>query len=440
MKINTVPLPYFRSPIAKYVNFKNLEGFALLQSSDLNHGRFDIMTACPYDEFKITRDGALSQDVFHQLESFIPATTGTFTLPFQGGAIGYISYDVGAILSGLYKELPDFLINTPLIDMKLYDWAIVTDHLQQQTTLVYANNVPETSSIIQDICHRWHQNGSEALKPDTISPFKPYVDKAQYQKAFSNIYNDLMWGRAYQVNYTIPFSCRYQGDSWYLYEKLVHLNPVPFGGFLRFDDLDVLSFSPERFIQKNGNRLFTSPIKGTSKRSSDDIEDDYLKNELLMCQKNRAENVMIVDLMRNDLSKVSIAGSVQVDALLECQSFQSVHHLVSHISSELKRGLSMGDIFKACFPGGSITGAPKLESMRIIDEQERYARGVYCGSMGYVSYHGDMDFNIAIRTMMAKKNHLYLQAGGGITVSSVCDDELAECYTKIQAIIDNMNR
>ena len=249
-----------------------------------------------------------------------------------------------------------------------------------------------------------------------------------------------MKGRAYQVNYTLPFLAEYEGDPWSLYEKLTQLNPVPFGGFLRFDDLDILSFSPERFIQQVGSNILTSPIKGTSPRSNDPETDLNLKKQLLASEKDKAENVMIVDLMRNDFSKISKKGCVKVEKLFECQSFQAVHHLVSHISSTIKNDKNLSDLLKACFPGGSITGAPKLESMKIISELENYGRGVYCGSLGYFSYHGNIDTNIAIRTMIAKDNQLYLQAGGGITVSSNCLEEFNECYTKLKAIVENINR
>lgn len=187
------------------------------------------------------------------------------------------------------------------------------------------------------------------------------------------------------------------------------------------------------------DKLLTSPIKGTEKRSSDPQRDELLRNSLLASSKNQAENVMIVDLLRNDLGKIAKPGSVHVRDLCAVESYQAVHHLVSNIEAIALEDQSMMDVFSACFPGGSITGAPKLEAMRIIAEQEAYARGVYCGSIGYFSRHGRFDSNIAIRTVVAREKILHMAAGGGIVIDSNWEDEYLECFTKIAAIINGLN-
>jgi para-aminobenzoate synthetase component 1 len=224
------------------------------------------------------------------------------------------------------------------------------------------------------------------------------------------------------VNLTQPFHANYEGDTWELYKKISKNNPVPFSAFLRKESADILSFSPERFLFYEEGKLLTSPIKGTIRRSSNAVEEAQLKHLLRSCEKNRSENVMIVDLLRNDLGKIAQAGSVNVTHLCELQSYKSVHHLVSTIEAQCLSHIAAFDAFLSCFPGGSITGAPKIESMHIIDEQEPYARGVYCGAVGYFSRHARFDTNIAIRTLIARNNLLHLAAGGGLVIDSDCED------------------
>ena len=259
---------------------------------------------------------------------------------------------------------------------------------------------------------------------------------ARNERRDEAIHSELIKGRAYQVNYTQPFLAEYRGDPWEMYKRVRVSNPVPYAAFMRCEEGDLLSFSPERYLTMDHGVVSTSPIKGTSRRSSNPVEDEQLRQLLLNSSKNRAENVMIVDLLRNDLGKYAKPGSVRVTSLCELQSFNSVHHLVSHIQAEYEQCVTPLEVFASCFPGGSITGAPKRESMRIIGEQERYGRGVYCGSMAYFSAHGRFDSNIAIRTITAKAETLYLSAGGGIVIDSHWEDEYRECFTKIAAIVN----
>ncbi|WP_238400671.1 aminodeoxychorismate synthase component I [Legionella bononiensis] len=421
-----------------YKKFCDLPGFVLLESTDKARGRYDILSAYPYDRVVIWSNQESKNSSPDTLRDLLLDHESINDLPFQGGAIGYISYDFGAQLLGIKTMPQESLSDMPLLDMGLYDWAIIADHLLRKVTLFAANRHSSTKTLIEEIIQIWNQSPIEPQKYELNSEFIPLVSKENYQQSFSAINKYLNEGRAYQVNLTQPFHANFSGDSWEIYRTITDKNPVPFSAFLRNKEADILSFSPERFLQYDQGTILASPIKGTIARSIDPKIDEQLKNQLISCEKNRAENVMIVDLMRNDLGKIAKPGSVKVTNLCEVQSYNSVHHLVSDIEALCMDHLNPFDIFLSCFPGGSITGAPKLEAMNIINEQEHYARGIYCGSIGYFSSHGRFDTNIAIRTITAKKNILHLAAGGGILIDSKCEDEYRECYTKIAAIINGL--
>ena len=428
-------LHYSDHLIRNYHALSDLPGFVLLESSDKQRGRYDIVTAWPYDSFKISRKSFSLNDGLTQLQSMLPSAPTLCDLPFQGGAIGYIAYDVGEELAGIYST-PHPSNDMPLIDMRFYDWAIVADHQKKCVSLVVANTQSTTTAIIEDVRARWDKRSNVSQSFILQRAFTPLVSKHEYQQAFAAIHQELMRGRAYQVNYTQPFLGQYSGDTWDMYKRVRRNNPVPYSAFLRGSDGDILSFSPERLLTMDKGMVKTSPIKGTTMRSSNPVIDNQLKASLLGSTKNQAENVMIVDLLRNDFGRFAKPGSVKVTSLCELQSFNAVHHLVSHIEAQCTDEITPLQAFAACFPGGSITGAPKREAMHIISEHEPFARGLYCGSIAYFSAHGRLDSNIAIRTITAKKDSLYLSAGGGIVIDSNWEDEYRECFTKIAAIVN----
>lgn len=434
-----ISLDYSSSSLQEsYQKLSHLPGFVLLESRDHLRGRYDIVSACPYDSIEIDENLDQIPQLIKKLNHTLSSQTSVSDLPFQGGAIGYISYDFGARQLGIDSKVQSTLQNMPLLSLGLYDWAIITDHHQQSVTLFAANLQQSTRGIINEVLDLWQSSGGYSPHAALKSDFTSLMRQDEYINAFSAIYQALKEGRSYQVNLTQPFNAAYEGDSWAFYKKINKKNPVPFAAFLRTADADILSFSPERFLYYDNGHLITSPIKGTIRRSNDPIEDEQLKLELASCEKNRAENVMIVDLLRNDLGKIAQAGSVHVSSLCEVQSYSLVHHLVSTIEAQCLSSVKPFDAFLSCFPGGSITGAPKIEAMRIIDEQERYARGVYCGAIGYFSRHGRFDTNIAIRTITAKDNFLHLAAGGGIVIDSNYEDEYRECFIKIAAIMNGL--
>ena len=227
-----------------------------------------------------------------------------------------------------------------------------------------------------------------------------------------------------------------QCSPWRGYRAIRAQNPSPFGAYLEYDDFGVLSFSPERFLRLTGNRVVTSPVKGTRPRGASAEEDERLMKELANSAKDRAENLMIVDLLRNDLGRVCRPGSIAVSRLFDVERFASVHHLVSSGTGELRRDDDALSLLRACFPGGSITGAPKIRAMEIIEELEPQRRGVYCGAIGYIGFNGDMDTNIAIRTLVTKGSRAWFWAGGGIVADSEVDAEYKECLDKAGFLLD----
>lgn len=430
---------YSKNLIENYQKLSSLPGFVLLESSDHGLGRYDIVSAYPYDIVQLTEDCDSFDNLFDRLQRSLIPHKSVIDLPFQGGAIGYFSYDLAQRIYSFHQPMQRALIKVPLMKFGLYDWAIITDHHTKKVSLFAANNHSETEKIIKEILERWQSNSAIKSSFQVGQSFKPLIEKEAYQKAFESIHHDLKKGRCYQVNYTQPFVNSMTGDPWFLYKQIRDKNPLPFSAFLREQDFSVLSFSPERFLQGIQGNLLTSPIKGTIKRGRTAEEDFQLKQKLQASLKNRAENVMIVDLLRNDLAKVAVPGSIHLRALWEIQSFEAVHHLVSHIQAICQTNVTSTQAIKACFPGGSITGAPKIEAMRVISEQEPFARGIYCGNIGYFSHHGNFDTNIAIRTITVQNNQLHLFVGGGIVIDSKWKDEYRECLIKMKAIQNGLH-
>lgn len=433
-----IELTYYPDLQKKYNQVSHLPGFVLLESRDRNRGRYDIVSAFPYERIVIQPNSSTIDHQLDYIRTLTIANLSDLNLPFQGGAIGYISYDFGACLKGIKSTPQPNLYSMPLLNLGLYDWAIITDHYLKKTTLYLGNQQPSTRGNTEEFLALWNNPKVIEKTCKLTQEITPLMSKEHYMGSFNQIKNDLKKGRSYQVNFTQPYQARFKGDPWAFYQKISRKNPVPFSAYLELEEGQILSFSPERFLLYENEYLLTSPIKGTIRRSKNAETDEQLKLELLRSAKNRAENVMIVDLLRNDLGKLAQPGSVEVLNLCELQSYNGVHHLVSTIQAKSLKHINPIDLFLSCFPGGSITGAPKLESMRVISEQEIYSRGLYCGSIAYFSRHGRFDSSIAIRTLVAHNNILHLAAGGGIVIDSEDEDEYRECSIKLKAIIDGL--
>jgi len=421
-----IELKYQPEMIAYYHSLSDLEGFTLLESIDKRYGRYDIVTALPYDvQTNVANPFFLKLSKVHERNE----------LPFQGGVIAALSYEYGRYLQGLCSI--DSISDQTFNCFQFFDWGIVVDHVKHKTFLYARNTRSETSRIVKLVLKRWRPK-RDATPKIYCNSHKNLITTAEYKKNVLTIQEALREGRCYQVNYTQPYELSLSNNNpWDLYRQIRQKNPVPFAGYLNAANNAIVSFSPERYLGLTAERkLFTSPIKGSIGRDIDPLIDKQNAIILQNCPKNSAENIMIVDLLRNDLSRLCNAGSVQVNGLKEIQSFPSVHHLVSHVSGTLKQSVEPLEALLGCFPGGSITGAPKLEAMKMISESEPYPRGMYCGSLAYISSHGRMDSNIAIRTLQCQANRkVRVSAGGGIVLDSDWEEEYAECNTKILGIL-----
>ncbi|MEQ8232784.1 MAG: aminodeoxychorismate synthase component I [Gammaproteobacteria bacterium] len=357
-------------------------------------------------------------------------------LPFSGGAIGLFGYDLGRHIECLPRRARDD-IGVADMAVGIYDRCVVVDHLRERAW--YVERGADAEQVALDLARL---ELPRTLTPAAISSnflvtsnVRPDITFADYAAAFARIERYIRGGDCYQVNYAQRFSATASGDPWDAYQRLRLLNGAPFAAFMRLPDAAVLSSSPERFIEVRGDVVETRPIKGTRGRSRDSARDRALAAELAASVKDRAENVMIVDLLRNDIGKTCETGSVCVPHLFEVETYARVHHLVSTVRGRLRPGTGPLELLRGCFPGGSITGAPKLRAMEIIEELEPTRRNVYCGSLGYVSHDGQMDTNIAIRTLLYTDGRLYCWAGGGIVVDSVLEDEYQESLDKAAAML-----
>lgn len=363
-------------------------------------------------------------------EVMLPA--GFQQLPFCGGALGLFSYDLGRRL----ERIPSLAINelaTPDMAVALVDWAWVIDVEQELAHLLVLGDEEGLNERLT-----WWQAQHFNPVADTfklLSAWQASKSQSEYEASFNQVQDYLNAGDCYQINLTLRFNAHFSGDTWQAYRRLSAQNQAPFSAFMQLPNSTILSLSPERFIALEGRRVETKPIKGTRPRGDNVAQDKLLADELSVAPKDRAENLMIVDLLRNDIGRVCVPGSVKVPSIFAIESFPAVHHLVSTITGELNADLTAADLLAATFPGGSITGAPKVRAMEIIEELEKYRRHAYCGSIGYISAHGRMDTSITIRTLVAELDQLYCWAGGGIVADSEAGAEYQELFDKLGKIL-----
>jgi para-aminobenzoate synthetase component 1 len=353
-------------------------------------------------------------------------------LPFPGGAIGYFAYDLGRRFERLPATARDPL-GLPEMAVGIYDWALLVDHEDRRTRLVGASDRSGSARRLLAAAAR----GALPVPKRAFAvhgPVRSNLDAAAYAERFRRVQGYIREGDCYQINLARRFAVTAEGDPWDAYLALRRLSPAPFAAYLDTPMARVLSSSPERFLRLRGGEVETCPIKGTRPRGRTPEEDERRRSELTASAKDRAENLMIVDLLRNDLGRTCATGSIRVPDLFAVESFANVHHLVSRILGRLGPGRDALDLLRGCFPGGSITGAPKIRAMEIIEELEGERRSLYCGSIGYLGFDGAMDTNIAIRTLVHARNALWFWAGGGIVADSRCAEEAAEIEVKAVAM------
>jgi para-aminobenzoate synthetase component 1 len=348
---------------------------------------------------------------------------------------GYFSYDYKNKLEQLYSA------NLPFLDVPdhyfLDPGFVIREKKGRREVL--KNDYEFDNQYIDDILTAFTSNRASSIPPLSIYARQ---SRRSYLEQVEKIKGHIQAGDIYELNFCMEFYAEdVHIDPFVIYNRLNKVSKAPFSAFCRFGDLYVISASPERFLKKSGPRLLSQPIKGTRRRGIDTKEDDQLRKELLKDEKERSENVMIVDLVRNDLSRVARKGTVKVDELFGIYSFPQVHQMISTVSCELNPKASFHDIIKATFPMGSMTGAPKVRAMELIDEFENSRRGLYSGAVGYITPEGDFDFSVIIRTILydSKQHRLSFSVGSAITALSDPEKEYEECLLKAKALIDALN-
>ena len=395
--------------------------------------------------------------------------------PFQGGIAGLIGYEAATWLEsiGCPKE-DDF--PTPAISLGLYEWTLATDHKENRSWII-ARDMDNTQSIQEQITHAhdridrvqrvlagetvsfascrssFHNSSSSydrSASPQVATPtgqFKTDLPGVTsnfhgegFQRQVAEIVKRIRRGDSFQVNLAQRLLIQTPNPPSEIYQSLRATNPAPFAAYYNGGDFQVLSSSPEGFLTVREGHVETRPIKGTTKRVGHRDTDTRLGNQLEASEKDRAENIMIVDLMRNDLSRVCTDESVEVTQLCQLESYQYVQHLVSVVEGQLRSDEHVGTLLKACFPGGSVTGAPKIEAMKTIADLEPHRRGPYCGSLGYISTPSTADFNILIRTLTIAKGYCQIPVGGGITARSEPQSEEAETWSKAEGMLQALGK
>ena len=442
------PLPYQADSIDYFCKVRHMGHAVFIDScaSLSAGGRYDIISAAPafsitHQYLSTTTNSDCEQPgPYEKIKSQLKETNQTGSLPdglpFVGGFIGYLGYESGMELeqtrltTARQIELPD-------IQLGWYEWAMVSDHLKKQCFLVALPDFdPDQFDRLKTLLTNKTTTERQYPPFSLNTAFTSNTPFSDYECAFKKIIDYIHAGDCYQVNLSQQFSATYSGDTLEAYKRLRIATPSPYSAFMEFDEGALLSLSPEQFITLEQNRVTTRPIKGTRPRSENTEHDLAYAKALEDSDKDRAENLMIVDLLRNDLGKNCTPGSITVPELFKLRSFSNVHHLVSLISGTLSDDSNSIDLLTGCFPGGSITGAPKRRAMEIIAELEPHRRSIYCGSIGYIGANGDMNFNIAIRTLVCNQDKIYCWGGGGIIADSEVEMEYQESFDKIDRLIN----
>ena len=409
-------------------------------SLEWNDGRIDKLKSNPFLVLK---------ELFQKF-TILPAPAQECGIPFVAGGVGYFGYD----MKDFIEKLPDISrddLSVPDCAIGFYDTVLAFDHLKGKTYLssvefegIRTNartKIEAALSANRDMYHFFNdedRNNKMVRVPSAAlsgGGLRSNFTKAGYMKTVQVAKEYIKRGDIYQVNLSQRFEADLKGEPYGLYLRLRDASPAPFASYLNFKDVIIISSSPERFLMKKGSYIETRPIKGTSPRSSDPLTDELNEISLRESYKDRAEHIMIVDLERNDLGRICEYGSVKPTEFITLEKYSTVFHLVSTVTGKLKDGVDPIDCIKATFPGGSITGAPKVRSMEVIEELEPVKRSLYTGAIGYISFDGNMDTSIVIRTIVVKGDKLYFSVGGGIVADSDPEKEYYETLDKAEGIM-----
>jgi aminodeoxychorismate synthase, component I, bacterial clade len=409
-----------------------------------NLGRYSFVGLNPFTTFKY-EDGICTinekefiGEPFEELNKLINKykIENNTEIPYIAGAMGYFSYDLGRTI----EELPVMAeeeVKIPDCYFYFYDNAVIVDNLKKKTYITALGILKSKEDSINEIKYKVLKgNKVEYREVDkSNTEFTSNFGKDEYIDTVEKVRQFIRSGDVYITNLTQRFCCETKKDPYEVYKNLRHINPAPFAAFMNVEDFSLVSSSPERFLEIRNNIVQTRPIKGTRPRGKDKEEDLINRQELIDSEKDKSELLMIVDLERNDLSKVCKPYSVKVTELFKLEEYSTVFHLVSNVVGELKDEYTAVDCIKACFPGGSITGAPKVRSMEVIEELEPTRRNIYTGCIGYLGFDGNADLNIVIRTILMKDGKAYLGVGGGITWESITKEEYNETIDKAKALM-----
>jgi para-aminobenzoate synthetase component 1 len=445
MIIRSIP---YRDPLVAFESFAHDSQAVLLDGGAVQKDgkNFSYIAADPVCVIEashrgVTVDGKkLFGDPFAVLERELrkyELTAPEAPTPFAGGAVGYLGYELGGCLEKLPEPRRD-KFDLPWMVMGIYDRIAAFDHAQEKAWIIARPDVE--SARIELFAQKLEQAPSRmaAIDWSMRGVWESELSRSEVEQRIEKIIDYIRAGDIFQANFTQRFhAARLLGlDDFMLYRRLRALSPAPFAAFLRYQKISVASASPERFLRVHRDGVVEAqPIKGTRPRDPDPARDAALADELKSSTKDGAENLMIVDLMRNDLSRVCALGSVRVPDLCKLESFASVHHLVSTVTGQLRPGVGPVDLLRASFPGGSITGAPKIRAMEIIHELEPAPRGVYCGCLGWIGFDQTMDMSMVIRTLTVMEDTILAQAGGGIVADSDPTDEYEESMLKIKPLL-----
>ena len=430
---------------------------AFLDSSLINElGKYSILGLKPYQtlmkkEGKFYKNGVLQKtDSFEAyLKKYLSEhkDQNEIEIPMVSGAIGYFSYDYGRENMEIISQQPDYC-QIPEVVLTFYDLIIVEDCHKKEIYISASGNTEDSEQQLQQIesfiLKKKNASAHEHIKMDEAVEKKKileemvqfYFQKEEYKNAIERMIQYMKEGDIYIANMTQQLKINSEKRPVDVFKSLREKNPSPFGCFLDYGTYQIISASPERFLQMKNRKVQTRPIKGTRKRGETLEEDELLYKELEESEKDHSELLMIIDLERNDLNQVCLPGSVNVTELFSIESYATVFHLIANIEGRMKEDCDIIDMLQATFPGGSVTGAPKYHAMEIIDELEHGKRGLYTGSIGYLTLDGACDLNIVIRTAVYKDGNYYLGVGGGITAESDPEFEYEETLQKAKAILE----
>lgn len=406
----------------------------VLESSQSNDGlgEWSFLGAEPIE----TLEGCHLSELREAMKPFRLSSQAEF--PFIGGAVGYLAYDYGRRI----EKMPDLAVDDrgiPDMYFGIYD-GVAAYHHQSGKLYLIAHGFKEAASAIIDRLCRWLEAPVKRVEvPMSLGEWEWNLSRGAFAGAVERVRDYIARGDVYQVNLSRRARCTFSGSGLGLYAALRNGNPGPYAAFLSTGVFDFISTSPEQFLRKKGRELVTRPIKGTRPRCGDPIKDELNETELRASLKDRAELLMIVDLERNDLGRIAEYGSVKVEGLYQLERYKSVVHQTAQVKATLAEGRDIYDTLEALFPGGSITGAPKVRAMEIIEALEPTRRGAYCGSVGYIGFDEDAEFNIAIRSLHLKEGWLDYQVGGGIVWDSRAESEYQETVDKARAICETLD-